>query len=50
MKIVLRNKETGLTNIFNDDYIWAIVKSNLQYDNELEDYDYEIEDKEKDGE
>ena len=46
MKVILTNKITNEINVFTDEYIWVIVKSNLQYDNELDDYiiEYEKED------
>ena len=47
MKVILTNKITNEINVFTDEYIWVIVKSNLQYDNELDDYIIEYEKEEK---
>lgn len=38
MKVILTHELTGLTNVFEDLYIWEIVRTNLQYDAELDDY------------
>jgi len=44
MKVTLTHDLTGLTNVFEDLYIWEIVRTNLQYDAELDDYTIVYED------
>jgi hypothetical protein len=42
MKVVLTHQPSGLTNVFEDLYIWELVRTNLQYDSELEEYQIEF--------
>lgn len=42
MKVVLTHELTGLTNTFEDLYIWEIVRTNLQYDSEYQEYEIQF--------
>lgn len=44
MKVILTHTLTGLINMFEDLYIWEIVRSNLQYDAQLDEYEISYED------
>lgn len=38
MKVILTHEKSGLQNVFEDLYIWEIVRTNLEYDAEFEEY------------
>lgn len=44
MKVLLTHTLTGLTNVFEDLYIWEIVRTNLQYDAQLDEYEITYDD------
>lgn len=44
MKVLLTHSLTGLTNVFEDLYIWEIVRTNLQYDAQLDEYEITYDD------
>lgn len=44
MKVILTHSLTGLTNVFEDLYIWEIVRTNLQYDAQLDEYEITYDD------